>query len=242
MKSTELLLAAGSTAPRSGWGLFSWKEPEVKKGFDLYSEDTQCFAAQRAGHGILIVTPDGRILWTDTRAAELCQQLRVVTEKLEGTLPLRIAKIVKEIAELLELRNHPKDWEAFNVKRIINGRESPIFVAGIGLPAGAGHKTESTVLLILDVTAPRKSVWRLDAFQLTPKEMTVAGMLLKGWTNKQIADAIGVTVQTAKEHVKHIMGKTKTTTRTGVVMAIAGPQEMSCPKNSRAAFTSLPRP
>ena len=214
----------------------------MKKGFDLYSEDTQCFAAQRAGHGILIVTPDGRILWTDTRAAELCQQLRVVTEKLEGTLPLRIAKIVKEIAELLELRNHAKDWEAFNVKRIINGRESPIFVAGIGLPAGVGHKTESTVLLILDVTAPRKSVWRLDAFQLTPKEMTVAGMLLKGWTNKQIADAIGVTVQTAKEHVKHIMGKTKTTTRTGVVMAIAGPQEMSCPQSSGAAFTSLPRP
>ena len=105
-----------------------------------------------------------------------------------------------------------------------------------------GHKTESTVLLILDVTAPRKSVWRLDAFQLTPKEMTVAGMLLKGWTNKQIADAIGVTVQTAKEHVKHIMGKTKTTTRTGVVMAIAGPQEMSCPQSSGAAFTSLPRP
>ena len=214
----------------------------MKKGFDLYSEDTQCFAAQRAGHGILIVTPDGRILWTDTRAAELCQQLRVVTEKLEGTLPLRIAKIVKEIAELLELRNHAKDWEDFNVKRIIKGRESHILVAGIGLPAGVGHKTESTVLLILDVTAPRKSVWRLDAFQLTPKEMTVAGMLLKGWTNKQIADAIGVTVQTAKEHVKHIMGNTKTTTRTGVVMAIAGPQEMSCPQSSGAAFTSLPRP
>src|SRR5207237_2432230 len=196
-------------------------------------------AAQRGGHGILIVTPDGRILWTDTRAAELCQQLRVVTEKLEGTLPLRIAKIVKEIAELLELRNHPNDWEAFNIKRVINGRESPIFVEGIGLPAGVGHETESTVLLILDVTAPRKSVRRLEAFQLTPKEITVAGMLLKGWTNKEIAEAIGVTVQTAKEHVKHIMAKTKTNTRTGVVKALAGPTDHSCANNHGAAIPNF---
>src|SRR5437588_8020254 len=174
MESTDLVLAAGNTASRSGWSLFSSKEPEVKKVFDLYSEDTRRFAAQRTGHGILIVTPSGRILWTDTRAAELCEQMRIVTEKPEGTLPLRVAKIVKEIADLLELRNHPKDWEAFNVKRVISGRESPIFVAGIGLPAGVGHETESTVLLILDVTAPRKSVRRLEAFQLTANETPVA--------------------------------------------------------------------
>ena len=205
----------------------------MEKGLDLYSQDTQSFASQRAGHGILIVTLDGRILWTDSRATELCQQMRVATERLEGTLPLRVVKLVQEIGELLQLRNHPKDWEAFNVKRVINGRESPIFVAGIGLPAGVGHGTESTVLLTLDVIAPRKSVSRLQAFQLTAKEITVAELLLKGSTNKEIAHAIGVTVQTAKEHVKHIMEKTKTNTRTGIVMAIAGPAETSCQGNRR---------
>jgi DNA-binding NarL/FixJ family response regulator len=59
-------------------------------------------------------------------------------------------------------------------------------------------------------------------------------LLLKGYTNKEIADAVGVTVQTAKEHVKHIMEKTKTNTRTGIVMAIAGPAETSCQGNRRA--------
>ena len=206
----------------------------MEKGLDLYSQDTQSFASQRAGHGILIVTLDGRILWTDSRATELCQQMRVATDRLEGTLPLRVAKLVKEIGELLQLRNHPKDWEAFNVKRVIKGCETHIFVAGIGLPAGVGHGTESTVLLTLDVIAPRKSVSRLQAFQLTAKEITVAELLLKGSTNREIAHAIGVTVQTAKEHVKHIMEKTKTNTRTGIVMAIAGPPETSCQGNRRA--------
>jgi len=59
----------------------------VEKESDFYSQDTQGFATQRAGHGLLIVTLDGRILWTDNRATELCQQMRVVTERPEGILP-----------------------------------------------------------------------------------------------------------------------------------------------------------
>jgi DNA-binding CsgD family transcriptional regulator len=209
----------------------------VEKALDLYSQDTQCFATQRTGHGILVVTTSGRILWTDARTTELCHQMPGGAEALEGTLPLPVVKMVKEIAELLELRNHSKDWEAFNVKRVIKGGETHIFVAGIGLPAGVGHETEATVLLTLDVIAPRKSVSRLQAFQLTAKEMTVVELLLKGSTNKEIADAVGVTVQTAKEHVKHIMEKTNTNTRTGIVMAIAGPPETSCPGNRRAELS-----
>src|SRR5207237_5878269 len=134
-----------------------------------YFEDIQGFADQRAGHGILILTPGGRILWTDTRATELCQQMPGMAEALEGALPLPIVKMLKEIAELLELRNHSKDWEEFNVMRIIKGREMHIFVAGISLPAGVSHEIETTVLLTLDVIAPRKSVSRLQAFQVTAK-------------------------------------------------------------------------
>jgi DNA-binding CsgD family transcriptional regulator len=197
----------------------------VETGLDLYCEKTLSFADQRAGHGILIITLSGRILWTDSRATDLCQQMRVVTEEQEGTLPQAVIKIAKEIAELLKLRNHPKDWEAFNVKRVIKGREGHIFVAAIGLPAGVSHDTESTVCFTLDVISPRKSVSRLEEFQFTPREKTVVELLLKGWTNKEIAQAINVTVQTAKEHVKHIMEKTGTNTRTGIVMVLAAPAE-----------------
>ncbi len=200
-------------------------EIAVEKGLDSYSEKTLSFADQRDGHGILIITLSGRILWTDSRATDLCRQMRVMTEEQEGTLPQAVIKIAKEIAELLEFRNHPKDWEAFNVKRVIKGREGHIFVAAIGLPAGVGHNTESTVLFTLDVISARKSVSRLQEFQLTPREMTLIGFLLKGLTNKEIAQAMNVKVQTAKEHIKHIMEKTGTNTRTGIVMAIAAPPE-----------------
>jgi hypothetical protein len=43
---------------------------------------------------------------------------------------------------------------------------------------------------------------------------------LKGWTNKEIANEMGLALQTVKEHFKHILEKTRTTTRTGIVMQV----------------------
>ena len=199
----------------------------MKKKLDQYSEETQRLAEQRAGQGILLMTTRGRILLIDSRAAELCQQIRVAAgdRGRTGTLPLPIVKIVNEIAESLDLRSHLKDSEAFRLRRVIESHEGRILVAGIGLPAGS-HATERRILLTLDMSIPRTSVRRVDAFHLSPREATTVEGLLKGSTNKEIAQSMGITEQTAKEHIKHIMVKTKTTTRTGIIVAIAGPGEM----------------
>jgi DNA-binding NarL/FixJ family response regulator len=197
----------------------------VKDKFDQYSEETQRLAEQMTGQGILLMTPRGRILLIDSRAAELCQQIRVAAGERGGTLPLPILKIVNEIAESLDSRSHLKDSEAFSLRRVIDGQEGRILVAGIGLPA-RGHAAERRILLTLDVIMSRTPLRRLDAFHLSPREATTVEGLLKGSTNKEIAQAMGISEQTAKEHIKHIMEKTKTSTRTGIIMAIAGPRDM----------------
>jgi DNA-binding CsgD family transcriptional regulator len=203
-----------------------------------YAEGAQCLAELRAGPGILLVTRRGRILLIDNRSAGFCQQMRVVTEDREGTLPLPIVKIVNEIAESLEVRGRHKDGKPFSVRRVIEGRQGSISVEGIGLPA-TGHGTERRILLTLQMIIPRTSVRRMDAFHLTPRETTVVERLLKGETNKEIAQAMGISEQTTKEHIKHILRKTKTTTRTGIIMAIAGPREMVM---SQAISERLPEP
>ncbi len=194
---------------------------------DVYAEDTQSIAQLRIGHGILLVSASGHILMIDQRASEFCRQMKDMTDDAVGVLPVPLVKLVKEIAELLQLRSHSKDWEDFKVKRVIEGREGKILVMGIGLPVAVGHRTLPAVLLTMDViTARSTAVRRREDFLLTPKERSVVDFLLKGCTNKEIAEATGVKVQTAKEHIKHIMEKTKTTTRTGIIMAIAGPPQM----------------
>lgn len=59
-----------------------------------------------------------------------------------------------------------------------------------------------------------------ERFQLTNREQSVVENLAKGWTNKEIANALKITEQTVKEHIKHIMRKTNSTTRTGVLVQI----------------------
>ena len=59
-------------------------------------------------------------------------------------------------------------------------------------------------------------------FQLTDREVNVVQHLLKGMTNKEIANEMHVTEQTVKEHIKNIMKKTKTLTRTAILLAVSG--------------------
>jgi DNA-binding NarL/FixJ family response regulator len=69
------------------------------------------------------------------------------------------------------------------------------------------------------------SVQAKDQFQLTNREQTVVEHLCKGLTNKQIAATLGVSPATIKEHVRSIMKKTKTSTRTaimGEILSLAG--------------------
>ena len=60
----------------------------------------------------------------------------------------------------------------------------------------------------------------MERFQFTEREQEVIQCLMKGWVNKEIASELGIALPTVKEHIRHIMDKTKATTRTGVLMRI----------------------
>ena len=202
------------------------KESTMDEESDLFSEEARSLTEQRAGHGILLASTTGAIMFADSRATELCEEMSDEADH-QGGLPLAIMKMVEEIADLLELRNHPNDWEAFKVKRVIRSRAGEIFVAGIGLPALLKHDKPS-VLLTLEALVPRTTSFRrLKQFPLTARETSVVECLFKGYSTQEIAECMAVKKQTVKEHIKHIMEKTNTTTRTGIIVALAGPPEIS---------------
>ena len=57
------------------------------------------------------------------------------------------------------------------------------------------------------------------ASDLTPREMEVLRLLIKGLINKEIADLLGFTENTAKFHVKSILGKLQVSDRTEAATA-----------------------
>jgi DNA-binding NarL/FixJ family response regulator len=63
--------------------------------------------------------------------------------------------------------------------------------------------------LIHNLRAQRNDLDRFDKIQpkITPREEDVLRFLIKGWTNKEIAQALGVDEITVKVHISHLLKK-----------------------------------
>jgi DNA-binding CsgD family transcriptional regulator len=59
-----------------------------------------------------------------------------------------------------------------------------------------------------------------DRYGFTKRERTVVEDLIQGRTNKEIASDLGISLPSVKAHLKQIMRKTNTSTRTGVLAQI----------------------
>jgi len=192
-------------------------EDEVSSAF------TESIAEKRAGPGILILSTSGHLLYKDHRAWELCAALDLSGGEVSlKTLPLPVQELCGEINKLLQVRTDAKDWEQFRVKRVFEVSGQQLLLSGLGLPDRHGLQQSRILITVEEIgRRPGPSIEYLkDVFRLTDREIMVVQNLLKGWTNKEIANELKVTEQTIKEHIKHIMAKTKTTTRTGILVQV----------------------
>jgi DNA-binding CsgD family transcriptional regulator len=195
------------------------EEVPQNSSFDL----TESIVEKRAGPGILILSTATQLLYKDRRAWEMCAGInRSVGKTANGVLPAAIVELCGEINKLLQIWTDAKDWEQIRIKRVIGNPDRPILLCGLGLPDR--HSLQQSRILITMEEIGRRQGAILDQvkelFRLTDREVTVVQNLLKGWTNKEIANELGVTEQTVKEHIKHIMAKTKTSTRTGILVQV----------------------
>ena len=188
---------------------------------NLYG-DAESIADKRMGPGILMLSSSMQLLYSDRRIWELFGKIKPQEGKAQhGVLPPAVEGLCSEIIKLLQVRTEAKDWEHFRVKRVVGDPVQPILLSGVGIPEQHGGK--SRVLITIEALGRRQEAMIEQAkelFRLTTREVSVVQHLLKGWTNKEIASALTVTEQTIKEHIKHIMAKTQTTTRTGILVHV----------------------
>jgi DNA-binding CsgD family transcriptional regulator len=192
---------------------------------DVSNEHTVSMAVPHAGPGIMLLTASMRLLYKDRRAGELCQQIiRCQDGKTaNGVLPQAVASLVDQIRKTLKVRTDPKDWEQIQLRRVVNTLHSSVLLCGTALI----DQTNAEERILIVISEVGIGAWQdhvvvraKEMFHLTVRETTVVQHLLKGWTNKEIANEMRLAEQTIKEHFKHISEKTSTTTRTGIVMTI----------------------
>ncbi len=186
---------------------------------------------QRLSPGILVLAPPLQLLHINGSAWGL---IRTISEadlpmdghrkQAKGLLPPSLHQLCAEIFQHLRDRPYPKDWERFEVKKIMGPPARRILVRGLGVPDQNGrHNTR--IVLLLEEIGRRKQKEKVShdltqRFQLTEREHSVLQCLAKGSTNKEIATALSLALPTVKEHIRHIMEKTKTNTRTGILMQV----------------------
>lgn len=197
-------------------------EPEQQEAASpCASRDCENLAQLRRSPGILILSGDRRILHLNQKGWELIQQMNQTQVTMaSGLLPQTITDLCAGIEQLLNDQHPQLNAHRFEVSCVVEAALGPILLRGIGLPDGHGVGDDGDRMLIImeemnqsESAAPHIK----DRFQLTEREYAVVKGLAKGWTNKEIANDLGITEPTVKAHISHIMQKTKCTTRTAIV-------------------------
>jgi DNA-binding CsgD family transcriptional regulator len=192
---------------------------------DVSVDQKESMAAPHAGPGIMLLTASMQLLYKDRRAWELCQQIiRCQDGKTaNGVLPPAVASFVDQIQKTLKVRTDPKDCEQIQLRQVVNTSHSSVLLCGTAFIDQTNAQKRILIVLSevgIDAWQDKVIVQAKEQFHLTARETTVVQHLLKGWTNKEIANEMRITEQTIKEYFRHIFEKTSTTRRTGIVMAI----------------------
>ncbi len=198
---------------------------------DAEATSVESLIDQRLSPGMLVLAPPMRLIHMNRTAWEIIQRVSeaeadpgekvdAASKRAKGLLPGHLRDVCLEIISHLGERPHAKDWERFELKRLVMCSTHPILMRGFGVPAQS-KRDESRVVVLLEEVGRRREGFKgttVERFQLTEREKTVVQCLAKGWTNKEIAGAMRLALPTVKEHIRHIMDKTKTNTRTGILV------------------------
>jgi DNA-binding CsgD family transcriptional regulator len=184
-------------------------------------------AENRACPGVFMFDAEMKVVWADRRAWELCRWFNADQgAKPQGKVSSgRIPKALRELCA--------KAIRAFKEGKSKKCLDSPLFRKPISSPNGSlsvcafhlpGEEHDSSRLLVLVEQIGRQeeaaALQAKDIFGLTQREVQVMQHLLKGWSNKAIAYELKVAEQTVKEHLQRIMAKTKSTSRTGILVRV----------------------
>jgi DNA-binding CsgD family transcriptional regulator len=198
---------------------------------DTADESAGTLAERRTGPGIVVLSVAMQLLYMNQAAHELSRRIQAAAPRpgrspaAQGVLPETLTALCQDIIAALTVKTEAKDWEQSPIARVAGSADRPILLKGFGLP-DAGGLERARIVVTLEPLGRRAASWRDRAqvhYRLTGRETAVLEQLVKGFTNKEIAHVLGITEQTVKEHVKHIMRKTGTTTRTGVLAKVLAP-------------------
>jgi DNA-binding CsgD family transcriptional regulator len=180
-----------------------------------------------AATGILLFTITGELLFMNQEAQAFIRHLQPLATRENGAylIPVDVHLVVRDLISRLMDCVHPKDCESIQVERLTFANDHRMLLRGICIPDEPLARN-SRLLIIMEklnqkLECPDANIQQ--RYNLTEREQMVIIYLMLGFTNKEIANRLNLSEYTVKEHLKRIMQKTKTTTRTGLLARMIFP-------------------
>ena len=197
----------------------------VTEELPVSSDMVETIVDQRVGPGILLLSPALQLLHINQRALSLCGKMTHLHngKAATGVLPMAVTELCAEVVTAFRERTHAKDWEQVQIMRVLPTSNPPVVLRAFGMPDHCGRLLQARILILMEEVAQRRvrtPEKARERFRLTAREYRVVCYLARGHTNKGIANELEITEQTVKEHIKHIMKKMRTATRTGILARI----------------------
>jgi DNA-binding CsgD family transcriptional regulator len=183
---------------------------------------------QHVATGVILFNSRGQLLFMNSEAQAFIPQLQPLSSRENGTclIPEEIHTIVRDLITRLMHCDHPKDCESIQVERLCFASDQRLLLRGICIPDEPLARN-SRFLVIMEklnqqkLECPDANIQQ--RYHLTEREQMAIIYLMLGFTNKEIANRMNLSEYTIKEHLKRIMHKTKTTTRTGLLARMIFP-------------------
>ena len=199
---------------------------------------------QQGATGIILFNSTGQLLFMNSEAQTFTRQLQPLLTRESGTclIPEKIHTVVRDLISRLLHCDHPKDCESIQVERLCFVNDQRLLLRGFCIP-DEPLAQNSRVLIIMEKLNQQKlecpDADMQQRYHLTEREQMVIIYLMLGFTNKEIANRINLSEYTVKEHLKRIMQKTQTTTRTGLLARMIFPTPQGAVPDVLAGTTGV---
>ena len=157
--------------------------------------------------------------------AELLTQQLLELENVNGAagrLPSEIMELCRDLQKELSTTLPSEECEKIAYRRITGDGKCPVLLRGF-LLQDSNQIQDTRILILMESLGRRARVVPAQAkerFRLTEREQEIVKHLAEGRTNKEIAKLLAISEHTVKEHIRHLLKKTKTSTRTAVLAQI----------------------
>jgi DNA-binding CsgD family transcriptional regulator len=174
-----------------------------------------------SNHGVIMLSHARQVLYINPVAKRLVHDLRESESSVTSsqTLPRQLMGICQTLQGQLAQYSDCEEWKYVQVQQAITTSKHRVLLRGCGLPgesSSSGHR----ILIFLEVVSDRVSAISSSAVkppQLSSRQQAIVDGLIRGLSNKLIAEELQVSEYTVKEYLRTIMLKMQVCTRGAVI-------------------------